>query len=167
MLRVTSTVPAYLPLRDLGAQEREEAWAGQYEAVHADLFDIYYAGYGHPGGRAAAAAFVPALAQRVVERESRVLNALEAASADFADRRLMRADQDLDVVLMVGTGGSDAWVSVIEGAPVLFVALEMLTNPERDMILVFHELVPVVHIRALLPLLASQPDLEHHLGMRV
>ncbi|WP_394214375.1 hypothetical protein [Brachybacterium vulturis] len=79
----------------------------------------------------------------------------------------MRADHDLDVVLMVGTGGSDAWVSVVGDRPVLFVALEMLGDPERDTLLVLHELVHVVHVRALLPRLQADPGLEHHVGMRV
>ncbi|WP_162802270.1 hypothetical protein [Ornithinimicrobium murale] len=160
-------MPAYVHLRNLGPAERVKAWVSQYEAAHADIFETYYSGYGHRSGREAAAALVPDLAPGVVERESRVFKALNAAAEDFVARGLMRAEQSLDVVLMVGTGHSDAWVKIIHGTPVLFVALEMLPDPERDALLVLHELIHVVHVRALLPLLVTQPALEDHVGMRV
>lgn len=167
MLHVTSTVPAYLQLQNLEHLEREAAWVSEYEEAHADLFDIYYGAYGHPGGRRAAAALVPELAPRIMARESRVLKTLEGAATDFVGRGLMQPDQDLGVVLMVGTGHSDAWVKIVDGKPVLFVALEMLRDTQRDGLLVLHEIVHVVHVRALLPLLAAQPELEHSVGMRV
>lgn len=167
MLRVTSTVPDYLKLQNLEPIERESSWLNRYETTHADLFGIYHGAYGHPDGRAAAAALVPELALQIRARESRVLRTLEEVSSDFTRRGLAQADQDLDVVLMVGTGHSDAWVKVVNGEPVLFVALEMLTDTQRDELLVLHELAHVVHIRALLPLLAAQPELEHSVGMRV
>ncbi|WP_114906900.1 hypothetical protein [Ornithinimicrobium murale] len=167
MLNVTSTVPAYIGLANLDPSERVDAWVSQYEMAHADIFEVYYSAYGNRSGREAAAGLVADFAPGVVEREAWVHTALKAAAEDLAAHGLMDADQSLDVVLMVGTGHSDAWVKIIHGIPVLFVALEMLQDPERDALLVLHELIHVVHVRALLPLLATQPALEDHVGMRV
>lgn len=167
MLHVTSTVPDYLQLQNLKQSERQAVWLSQYEETHADLFDIYYSAYGHPDGRGAAASLVPDLAPHIMARESRVLKTLEGAVVDLVGRGLMQADHDLGVILMVGTGHSDAWVKVVDGDPELFVALEMMTDTRRDDLLVLHELVHVVHVRALLPLLATEPELEPSVGMRV
>lgn len=132
MLRVTSTVPEYLRLNELGRNPREIDWVTGYEAEHADVFAIYYDGYGNRSGRANAAALVPELAPRIAARESRALETVESAAADLANRRLIEPDVDLPVVMMVGTGHSDGWVTVVGDGPVLFLALEMLRDPVRD-----------------------------------
>lgn len=115
----------------------------------------------------AAAALVPELAPRIMARESRVQELLEEAWTEFLDQDLLHADQELNAVLMVGTGHSDAWVRVVDGQPVLFVALKMLKDAESDKLLVVHEFFHVVHVHALLQLLVSDPVLGHSVGMRV
>lgn len=167
MLNVESTVPAYLKLRDVAPSGLVDAWVDQYEAAHAEIFEAYYSAYGHPNGRASAAAQVGDLAPTIIEREARVRSTLDGAYQDFVARGLMEAEDPLDVVLMVGAGHSDAWVKITKGNPVLFVALEMLPEPERDSLLVLHELIHVVHVRALLPLLEAHPSVPDQVGMRV
>ncbi|WP_281964294.1 hypothetical protein [Serinicoccus marinus] len=167
MLRVTSTVPQYLALLDVAPGDRERAWVRGYEQAYADLFEMYYAGYGHRDGRPAAVALVPDLAPEISEREARALLALEHAASDFEGLGLLPGGTDLHVTLMVGTGHSNAWVRPVDGTPVLFVALELLPPEGYDDILVVHELVHVVQLQALLPALARRAELENHLGLRI
>lgn len=167
MLHVRSTVSEYLALLEVAPAERERAWVDEYEGAHPELFELYYDGYGHPNGRVAAVAGIPALAREVAARETRMARALQKAADDFVGLGLLSADQDLQVVLMVGTGHSNAWVKPVDGVPVLFVALELLPPADLDDLLVIHELVHVVHMRKLLPVWTEQPELANHLGLRV
>lgn len=167
MLTIESTVPEYLMLREPARSDLVEAWVNEYEAAHAEIFETYYTAYGHPDGRRAAAALVVDLAPTIIEREARARSTLAVSYRDLVSRGLMHADDPLDVVLMVGTGHSDAWVAITNDNPVLYVALEMLPEPERDSLLVLHELIHVVHVRALLPQFEADPAMPYQVGMRV
>lgn len=168
MLNVVSTTAAYRLLADVPAgQEREAAWVDKYEAVHSDIFSAYYSGFGDPSGRPEACARVGAVLAELDAREDRVLSELQKASDDFTDLGLIPDNTALDVVLMVGTGDSDAWVDVLHDRPTLFVALEMLREPPADGLLAVHELVHVVHMRALWSSFVPAPELRDHVGLRV
>lgn len=168
MLNVVSTTAAYRLLADVPAGlERERAWVDDYEADHPSIFAAYYSGFGDPAGRREACARMDAVLADLDAREDRMLRELDAASADFVRLGLIPHDTDLDVVLMVGVGDSDARVDALRGTPTLFVALEMLREPPADALLAVHELGHVGHMRALWSRFATEPELCDHVGMRV
>lgn len=143
---ITSTVPDYLALLKAPAgPDRVQAWTSQYEAVHQPVFDTYFAGgWGDRGDIAAATAMVEALADVVPERETRarrviadVLTALPAYGVQASDA--------WRCVLLVGVGGANGWVTRLNGAPTLFLALERLPDPPYDAVLVAHELIHLFH----------------------
>jgi hypothetical protein len=55
---------------------------------------------------------------------------------------------DVPAVLLVGVGTSNGWVARWEGAPTLFLALELLPDPPYDEILVVHEMTHLAHDRS-------------------
>jgi len=147
--------------------ERERAWVEQYEAAYPEVFEVYYRGYGDPEGRSESAARVERLAGDLADREQRLRLMLHRAEAAFVAAGLLSAGDELPVVLMVGTAGSDAWVDVFRGVPTLFVALEMVSGPTTDELLLTHELVHVAHYRRQVLALASDPHLREQVGFRV
>lgn len=167
MLAVASTIPAYQKLAEIPPADRVRAWQQVYEAAYPGIFACYYAGYGHGSGRGEAAAHVPELAPQLEVRQARIRAALERADVDAADYGLIAGDATINVVLLVGTRASDAWVDVFHGQPTLFVALEMLDDPDNDELLVMHEVIHIAHYHALWQVLASQSDLRNEVGFRV
>ena len=155
-MRVLSTVDAYLALADLGAQADEHAWRARYEAAYPDVFATYYREWGAPGRRGAATAALAGLAPLMRERERRALDMLERVSRDFAGRGLLPG-KDMPVVLMVGVGSSNGWVTPFRREPTLFLALEFLGQPPGDEILINHETVHLAHQLAA-PQWAQQAD---------
>ena len=69
-----------------------------------------------------------------------------ARAAETATLRLLEADSDVDVVLMVGVGAANAGELVVNGRGVAFVALEHFTgepNPETRALGLEPELIPL------------------------
>src|SRR5689334_18012516 len=69
-----------------------------------------------------------------------------ARAAELQTRDVLRADVDVDVVLMVGVGAANAGELVVEGKGIAFVALEHFTgvqNPTTDGLGLDPELIPL------------------------
>lgn len=168
MVTILSTVGAYQRLAVVpSGPDRVQAWIDQYEAAYADIFTAYYRGYGNPGTRTAAAAQVENLAAEVARREQRLRVVLARIEAEFVSLGLLSSGTDLPVVLLVGTGHSDAWVDIFRDAPTMFVALEMVGDPPDDEFLATHELVHVAHYQKQWPTVSSQPQLRDQVAFRV
>lgn len=167
MLAVTSTIADYRRLAEIAATGRARAWRQEYEAAHPAIFSCYYTRHGHPGRRGEAAARVAKLAPQIDQRQARVLAALDRACEDAVRHGLIAEDATINVVVMVGSGSSDAWVEAFQGRPTLFVALEMLNDPTQDEVLVMHEVIHLAHYHTLWPILSVQPNLDDQVGFRV
>ncbi len=84
----------------------------------------------------------PALRDQILAAEDRARHLLAQAENDFRDRGLL--DDELHAVLLVGTYTSNGWVAEHDGRRSLFLALEYLSPPPHDDLLVVHELSHVV-----------------------
>jgi len=69
-----------------------------------------------------------------------------ARAAETESRRVLEADVDIDVVLMVGVGAANAGELVVDGRGVTFIALEHFTgepNPDTSALGLEPELIPL------------------------
>lgn len=69
-----------------------------------------------------------------------------ARAAESESRRILEADVDTDVVLMVGVGAANAGELVIDGRGMAFIALEHFTgqpNPDTNSLALEPELIPL------------------------
>jgi hypothetical protein len=145
LVRLTSTVRAYLALADLPQEARPRAWTEQYEAAFRPIFDLYHSAWGRHERCLAAADEVPRLAPSMRAVERRAVALVERSERYFWDHDLLH--DDLDVVLLVGGHTSNGWVADLDGRSTLFLALEFLGEPPYDAVLATHESLHVAHER--------------------
>ncbi len=144
-MRLTSTVTEYQKLAKIEDDaSRLKAWTADYEAAHRDVFDVYYRYYSDPSDRINAVADVTRISPLVREWEARAEALARRAEHEFSAAGLL---DELDVVLLVGNGSANGWVSEFYGRQSLFVALELLGAPPYDGVLVSHEALHVAHDR--------------------
>jgi hypothetical protein len=144
-VQITSTVEAYLELAAIADPERRvAAWPERYEAAFPEVFATYYSSWGSAAGREQAARSAPELAATIRAREARARELVAAIAASFVAAGLLDSP-DLSVVLLVGTGGSNGWVTPYAGRETLFLALERLGEAPYDELLVVHEALHVAH----------------------
>jgi hypothetical protein len=144
-MRLTSTVEEYLALADVPGDERRAAWTDVYEAAHPEIFAKYHSAWGRHERCLAAADEVPGLAAAITANETRARHLIELAESSFRSDGLLT--DDLDVVLLVGGHTSDGWVTELGDTVTLFLALEFLSDPPYDGVLVSHEAFHVAHAR--------------------
>lgn len=146
MCLMESTVASWLAVAALSeAADRETAWGNGYEPAHAEIFNIYYEGWGLQTKRGDSAAMAPAMMDVIREREHRATEVLTAVQADLTDRGLLTTPAP--VVIMVGVGSSNGWTTTYQGEPTLFLALEVFPDPPFDQVLIAHELIHLAQAR--------------------
>jgi hypothetical protein len=127
MLRITSTVGAYLELLQVPAGDaRVAAWTAQYEAAHSEIFEVYYQAWGKHERRSWAADQIDRAASFIGWREKRTRQLVEETVRNFTEAGYLHASDDLRVVRLVGGRTSNGWVTELAGQPALFLALEFL-----------------------------------------
>jgi hypothetical protein len=120
-----------------GTMDPLTAWA-LYEQRHPDLFERYFDGWGDVDQR-------PVAASRMVETAER-LHASGSYWQDlFADAgaritALTDGDYEVPVVVFVGVGTSNGWVTHLDGRATVFIAAELSAQPTFDRVLIAHEL---------------------------
>jgi hypothetical protein len=144
-VRLTSTVDAYVALAGVPEDRRRTAWVEDYEAMYPTIFQTYHSGWGKHERCLSAVADVPHLAPDMAALEARARVVLEESEASFRADGLL--DDELDVVLMVGSHSSNGWVTALEGTTTLFLALEFLGEAPFDAVLISHEALHVAQAR--------------------
>jgi CHASE1-domain containing sensor protein len=87
-VRLISTVEEYRKLAMIEDRaSRLRAWAADYEAVHRDVFDVYYRSYSAPGDRDNAVADVARIAPLVRERQARAEALARQTEREFRSPR--------------------------------------------------------------------------------
>jgi hypothetical protein len=148
MARIVSTAAAYQHLADVpDGEDRTAVWVRDYEARYPSIFQSYYSGWGKVGRRESAAGRVRELAASIEHREWRARLLVDRVEASLRAHELLD-DAAVSAVLLVGVGTSNGWVARWEGAPTLFLALELLPDLPYDHVLVVHEMTHLAHERA-------------------
>jgi hypothetical protein len=124
-----------------GAAHPVTAWDG-YERRHHELFARYFAGWGKAERRAAAAAAMVHTAEQLTAAGTDWHRLL----ADVAARMtaLVSADLEIPVVVFVGMGTSNGWVTELRGRETVFLAAELAAPPPFDAVLIAHEMTHAV-----------------------
>jgi hypothetical protein len=142
-VEIVSAVGAWHELAETpDADDRVAAWTTSYEARFPSVFDVYYSAWGTRARRREAAMQAPDLKDQIMAAEDRACHLLEQAENDFHERGLLQGE--LHAVLMVGGHTSNGWVAEHNGRRSLFLALEYLSTPPYDDLLVVHEITHVV-----------------------
>jgi hypothetical protein len=124
--------------------DRRRLWEELYEAKHADVFDLYYDGFGNRDRLDEALALLAPIVGTLTGRGERLHAALdELGPACLAQVGLV--ERELPSVVFVGLFASNAWVTDFQGEPTTFFALECFPEAPHDRILVAHELAHQVH----------------------
>jgi hypothetical protein len=129
---------------ELAETDLAALWVSGYESEWGPVFSSYYrTGHGVPEHRVAAAKRLVG-SWRTCEAARVRAHGLVAAAADrLADA--LGLVGGVPYVVMFGTGDSNGWVTVFEGQPTLFLAVELLPDAPYDEVLIVHELVHVAH----------------------
>lgn len=118
----------------------ERAWR-RYEDEHSELFASYFRGWGSPGRRAAAADRILTTAERLhaanTDWRSVVHESIETLDG-------LVPDVEVPVVVFVGMGTSNGWVTTYRGHTTLFLAAEQAPPAHLLPVLVAHEGVHAV-----------------------
>jgi hypothetical protein len=140
----TSALASFLGAADevtAGRLEPLAAWT-VYEKQHPEVFASYLTGWGSPDRRPAAAAAMPATAARLRTAAVDWPGLLEQVTAAMAP--LVEADVELPVVVFVGMGTSNGWVTTLAGRRTVFLAAEFIPDPALGAVLAAHELTHAV-----------------------
>jgi len=113
------------------------AWAG-YEGHHGDLFDRYFDQWGDAQARPVAAAAMVQTAERIAAAGLDWHGLLDDVTARMT--ALVPGDLEVPVVVFVGTGTSNGWVTPLGGRSTVFLAAEVAAPPPFDAVLTAHEL---------------------------
>ena len=144
---ILNLVPEFLDV--LAARDREAAYQ-QYLRKHRSILSHYWHNCvidldAAPAAGIARAALEAGRADLLRLVESCDLDALAARAADAA-ARVLAAEQELDVCLMVGVGAANAAELVVEGRGVVVICVEHFTghaNPETFGLGLAPELMPL------------------------
>ena len=120
------------------------AWLRQVVEPHAELYESVEAWI----DLNEAAQRLPHVIRRAdsfVASERRALAAVDEAEKLLS--RVIRIDQPIRTVVLVGLGQANGWVAEVRDAPTLFLAVENLPDPPFDVILAMHEIVHLLHAR--------------------
>jgi len=120
-----------------GEVEPVTAWAG-YEHRHADLFARYFDRWGDVQRRPAAAAAMVQTAERLAASGLDWHGLLDDVAARMT--ALVPEDLEVPVVVFVGTGTSNGWVTPLGGRSTVFLAAELAAPPPFEAVLTAHEL---------------------------
>ena len=120
-----------------GVLDPVTVWVG-YERRHADLFARYFDGWGQAQRRPAAA---PAMVQTAERLAASGLD-WHWLLDDVAARMTAHVPGDLEVpvVVFVGMGTSNGWVTPLGGRATVFLAAELAAPPPFEAVLIAHEL---------------------------
>ena len=120
-----------------GVLDPATAWVG-YEHRHADLFARYFDGWGDAQARPAAAAAMVQTAKRLAAAGLDWHGLLDDVAARMT--ALVPGDLEVPVVVFVGTGSSNGWVTPLGGRATVFLAAELAAPPPFNAVLAAHEL---------------------------
>ena len=120
-----------------GTMDPVRAWA-KYERRHRDVFDRYFDGWGDVHQRPVAAAMMVQTAERL--GGSRLDWPGLFADAAVRITALVGGDLEVSVVVFVGVGTSNGWVTNLRGHATVFMAAELTARPPLDRVLIAHEL---------------------------
>jgi hypothetical protein len=140
----TSALASFLAAADTVTPGRVEplaAWAA-YERQQPAVFASYLQGWGSPQRRPAAAAVMAATAARLRAAAVDWPGLLEYVAVGMAP--LVGADLEVPVVVFVGMGTSNGWVTDLGGRRTVFLAAELIPDPALGAVLAAHELTHVV-----------------------
>lgn len=135
----TSALASFLAAADevtTGLMDPLRAWA-VYEQQHAAVFDSYLTGWGDPDRRPAAAAGMASTAARLRAAAIDWPGLLEEVTAVLS--ALIDADLEIPVVVFVGMGTSNGWVTALAGQQTVFLAAELVPNRTQGAVLAAHE----------------------------
>jgi hypothetical protein len=119
-----------------GQADATTAWEA-YERRHDDLFARYFSGWGKPERRPAAAAAMVETAQRLITTGANWPGLLSDVVARMS--ALVPADLEIPVVVFVGMGTSNGWVTQLRERETVFLAAEIAPRPPFDAVLIAHE----------------------------
>jgi hypothetical protein len=124
-----------------GKADPVTAWDA-YERRHLDVFARYFEGWGKPERRPAAAAAMAETAERLASTATDWPGLLEDVAARMTE--LVPADLEIPVVVFVGMGASNGWVTQLHGRETVFLAAEIAAPPPFDEVLIAHEVTHAV-----------------------
>lgn len=120
-----------------GVLDPVTAWAG-YERQHRDVFARYLDGWGDDQHRSAAVAAMVQTAERLADAEVDWHGQLEDVAARMT--AVVPGDLEVPVVVFVGMGTSNGWVTPLGGRATVFLAAELAAPPPFGTVLTAHEL---------------------------
>jgi hypothetical protein len=113
------------------------AWEA-YERGQHEVFARYFAGWGKAERRPAAAAAMVQTAERLTTAGLDWPGLLQDVAARMT--ALVPTDHEIPVVVFVGMGTSNGWVTQLRGQETVFLAAELAAPPPFDAVLIAHEL---------------------------
>lgn len=113
------------------------AWAG-YERDHREVFARYFDGWGDPQHRSAAAAAMVQAAEGLAASGQDWRELIDDVAARMTG--LVPGDLEIPVVVFVGMGTSNGWVTRLGGRATVFLAAEVAAPPPFDAVVAAHEL---------------------------
>ena len=139
---VRDLVPAFLDFwaqaADATTSQQQALWRA-YTADHPEVVnDLVRIGADTVGSMPAPATYA-ALLPRIITNAPVALDWLEGAAAEVT-QVLDRTELSITCVSMVGLAGSNGWVTVFDGSPTVFLAVEQIPGPDAGRILAAHEI---------------------------
>lgn len=121
----------------VGVQDPLSAWV-DYETHHEPVFGRYFDGWGEPQYRNAAAEAMVQTAEAVHAAGVGWRDLLDSVAARMSV--LVPGALEVPVLVFIGMGTSNGWVTNLGGRATVFLAVELAAQPPLDRVLIAHEL---------------------------
>lgn len=125
--------------------EQARRWRDEYIAAHRSLFDASGGRHGSEDTLMPAMARFSSIVPRLRADLPRIRGAIERVTPNLAGCFAID-DADMRWVLLVGLFHADGWLTMVDGTPTCFVAVELLGDLRLAEVLLAHEAAHACHL---------------------